>query len=448
MSSLRQKLALDRPELLAWAMYDWANSAMLTVVITAVFPIFYARVAAAELDPRIATSRFTLTSTVCMLIAACISPLLGALADVSAKKKLFLAVFMLLGAGTCAALFFIERGDWLLASILFGLVNIGATASFVFYDSLLPHIARPDEIDRVSTSGYALGYIGGGLALAGCLAMILAPTRFGFAAPLGDGSAGDTLPTRLSFVIVAVWWIVFSIPLFRSVREPARVFESDESPQGMRVVSTALTRLRETARELVRYRQAFLLLCAFLAYNDGIGTIIRMAAIYGKEMQIPESTLIGAILAVQFIGVPCSFAFGALSARLGAKRLILISIVVYMLISVLAWQMRTPAHFWALAILVGLVQGGSQALSRSLFASMIPRHKSGEFFGLFSVLEKFAGILWPGVFWLAATWSGSSRHAILSVVVFFIMGGWLLLRVDVAEGQRAAREADAGVRTA
>ncbi len=448
MKGLRQKLALDRPELLAWAMYDWANSAMLTVVITAVFPIFYARVAAADLDPRVATSRFTLTSTICMLIAACISPVLGALADVSAKKKLFLAVFMLLGAGTCAAMFFIERGDWLLASFLFGLVNVGATASFVFYDSLLPHIAKSDEIDRVSTSGYALGYIGGGLALAGCLAMIQMPERFGFAAPIGDGGASDTLPTRLSFVIVAVWWIVFAIPLFRRVREPARLFEADESPQGSRVVSTALTRLRETARELVRYRQAFLLLCAFLAYNDGIGTIIRMAVIYGKEMQIPESTLIGAILAVQFIGVPCSFAFGALSARFSAKRLILFSIAVYMLISILAWQMRTPAHFWALAILVGLVQGGSQALSRSLFASMIPRHKSGEFFGLFSVLEKFAGILGPGVFWLAATWTGSSRHAILSVVVFFLAGGWLLSKVDVEEGQRVAREADADVRTA
>jgi UMF1 family MFS transporter len=447
-SALRRRLALDRPELLAWAMYDWANSAMLTVVITAVFPIFYARVAAAELDPAVATGRFTLTSTVCMLIAACVSPLLGALADVSAKKKLFLAVFMLLGAGACAAMFTIERGDWLLASLLFGLVNVGATASFVFYDSLLPHIANPREIDRVSTSGYALGYVGGGLALALCLALIQLRGSFGFAPLVGDGGASDTLPTRIAFVIVAAWWLLFSIPLFRRVREPARAFEVDEAPGAASAVRTALTRLGETARELVRYRQAFLLLCAFLAYNDGIGTIIRMAAIYGEEMRIPEGTLVGAILAVQFIGVPCSFAFGALSERFGAKRMIQCSILVYLVISLLAWRMSTSWHFWALAILVGLVQGGSQALSRSLFASMIPRHKSGEFFGLFSVLEKFAGILGPGVFYVVARWTGSSRHAILSVVVFFLAGAYLLGKVDVEAGQRAAREAESGVRTA
>ena len=446
MSSLRQRLALDRPELVAWALYDWANSAMLTVIVTTIFPIFYARVAAAGLSPEVATSRFTLTTTIAMLVAAVLSPVLGAVADVSAKKKLFLAVFMLIGAGACAAMFFLARGEWLFASLLFAIANIGATASFVFYDSLLPHIAGRHEIDRVSTSGYALGYIGGGIALAGILAMIEAPERFGLPAHSGDGSAGDTLPARLSFVIVAVWWIVFAIPLLKRVPEPARTIESDEQPTGVSVVRTAFTRLRETARELARYRQALLLLCAFLAYNDGIGTIMRMAAIYGKEMQIPESTLIGAILAVQFIGVPCSFGFGALSSRFGAKRLILFSIAVYAVISILAWQMRTPWHFWTLAILVGLVQGGAQALSRSLFASMIPRHKSGEFFGLFSVLEKFAGILGPGLFWVAATATGSSRHAILSVVVFFIVGAYLLTKVDVEAGQRAAQEADLGLK--
>ncbi|HUR29429.1 MAG TPA: MFS transporter [Planctomycetota bacterium] len=446
MKGLRRRLALDRPELLAWAMYDWANSAMLTVVVTAVFPIFYASVAADGLAPEVATSRFTLTTAICMSIAAVISPVLGALADVSAKKKRFLAVFMLIGAAACAAMFFLSRGEWLFALFLFGLANIGATASFVFYDSLLPHIARPGEIDRISTSGYALGYVGGGIALAGILWLIQSPEQFGLPPAGSEGGASATLPARLSFVIVALWWIVFSIPLFRRVPEPARTIEPDESAVATPLVRTAVTRLSETARELTRYRQALLLLCAFLAYNDGIGTIIRMAAIYGEEMQIPRSTMIGAILAVQFIGVPCSFAFGALSGRYGAKRLILFSIVVYMLISVLAWRMSTSWHFWALAILVGVVQGGSQALSRSLFASMIPRHKSGEFFGLFSVLEKFAGILGPGLFWLAQLATGSSRHAILSVVVFFVVGGWLLVKVDVEAGQKAAAEADSGLR--
>jgi len=446
-SRLRQRLALDRPELLAWALYDWANSAMLTVVLTTVFPIFYARVAAAGLEPRVATGRFTLTTLVAMSIAALIAPFLGALADVSAKKKRFLAGFMLLGAGSCAAMFLIERGDWLLASLLFALANIGATASFVFYDSLLPHVARPEEIDRVSTSGYALGYLGGGLLLALALAMIEAPQRFGFPPGGGDGGQADTLPTRAAFLLVALWWLVFAIPLFVRVREPRRGFEADESPQAGSAWRVARTRLRETFTELGRYRQAMLMLCAFLAYNDGIGTIMRMATIYGHELGIPESTLIGALLAVQFVGVPCSFGFGALSGRFGAKRLILFSIAVYAIVSLLAWRMSESWHFWVLAILVGLVQGGSQALSRSLFASMIPRHKSGEFFGLFSVLEKFAGLLGPGVFFLASWFTGSSRLAILSVVGFFVVGAWLLLKVDVEAGQRAAREADAQVRT-
>lgn len=446
MRGLRRRLALDRPELLAWALYDWANSAMLTVVVTTVFPIFYARVAAAGLDPQVATSRFTLTTLVAMSIAAVLSPFLGALADVGAAKKRFLAAALLLGASACAAMFFLQRGDWLQASLLFGLANIGATASFVFYDSLLPHVARPEEIDRVSSAGYALGYIGGGLMLAIVLAMIQFPARFGFAAPLGDGSSGDTLPTRLAFVLVALWWVGFAIPLFLHVREPARSFEADETPQDASSVRTALTRLRETFTELGRYRQAFLLLCAFLAYNDGIGTIMRMAIVYGNEIGIPQGTLVGAILAMQFIGVPCAFAFGALAARFGAKHLILVAICVYALISLLAWRMCTPTHFWILAAMVGLVQGGSQALSRSLFASMIPRHKSGEFFGLFSVLEKFAGLLGPGVFWLAARGTGSTRDAMLSVVLFFVVGAWLLLKVDVEAGQRLARESDAQVR--
>jgi UMF1 family MFS transporter len=444
---LRRRLALDRPELLAWAMYDWANSAMLAVVMTTVFPIFFARVAAVGMEPGVATSRFTLTTLAAMSIAALISPVLGALADVSASKKRFLAIAMVIGACSCAGLFFVERGDWLLAAVLFGLANIGATASFVFYDSLLPHIARAEEIDRVSTSGYALGYIGGGVMLALALALIQAPTRFGFAAPLGDGGPADTLPTRVVFVLVALWWLVFSIPLFLKVKEPPRAFESDESKTAGSNLRVALTRLRETFTELGRYRQALLLLCAFLAYNDGIGTIMRMATIYGDEMGIPQSTMVGAILAVQFIGVPCSFGFGALAGRLGARTLILFAIVVYGVISFLAWKMSAPWHFWTLASLVGMVQGGSQALSRSLFASMIPRHKSGEFFGLFAVLEKFAGLLGPAVFWIAATSTGSSRHAILSVVVFFIVGAWLLIKVDVQAGQRAAREADELMRT-
>lgn len=427
-------------------MYDWANSAMLAVVVTAVFPIFYSRVASDGLSPETATRNFTLTTTLCMLVAALLSPILGALADIGARKKRFLAVFLCLGASATAAMFFIERGDWLLASLLFGLANVGATASFVFYDSLLPHVARADELDVVSTSGYALGYVGGGLFLAGVVFVLGSPQTFGLPAADQDVNA---LTVRVCFVAVALWWVLFSLPLFRKVGEPPRRLEADESEgatRGWSGVRLACTRLAETGRELSRYSQAMLMLGAFLAYNDGIGTIIRMSGVYGKELGMPDETLLGAFLLVQFLGVPCSFGFGALAQRFGAKRLVLISIAVYAVTSLLAWQMREPWHFWVLAILVGLVQGGSQALSRSLFASLIPRHKSGEFFGLFAVLEKFAGVLGPALFWVTATLTGSSRHGILSVVVFFVVGAILLLRVDVEAGRRAAAAAESGLR--
>ena len=194
MSALRRRLALDRPELIAWALYDWANSAMLTVVVTAVFPIFFVRVSAAGLAPEVATSRFTLTTTACMLVAACLAPFLGAVADVSAKKKLFLGCFLSLGAGSCGAMFFLSHGEWVQALVLFALANVGATASFVFYDSLLPHVAREGEVDRLSTSGYALGYVGGGIALAVVMLLVSSPERFGL--PTAAGSTGDaaTLP--------------------------------------------------------------------------------------------------------------------------------------------------------------------------------------------------------------------------------------------------------------
>jgi UMF1 family MFS transporter len=248
------------------------------------------------------------------------------------------------------------------------------------------------------------------------------------------------LPVRLAFLSVAVWWVLFSLPLFRGVPEPPATIEPDEQP-GANSVVTAFSRLIETFRELRSYRQAFLMLLGFLIYNDGIQTIIKMATAYGTELGIGQNALIAAILLVQFIGIPCSFLFGMLAQRIGAKRAIFLGLLAYTAISVLGYFMKTAAHFFALAGLVGVVQGGTQALSRSLFASMIPQHKSGEFFGFFSVFEKFAGIFGPLIFAGTIAATGSSRNAILSIIAFFAVGALLLWRVDVAEGQRIARTA-------
>ncbi len=439
---LLARLGLDRPELRAWAMYDWAASAMQTTVMVAVFPIYFVKVAGAGLAESGATQRLATVNTIALLAIALVSPVLGAVSDYGGTKKRFLAAFMAVGAAAVAGLFFVHTGDLALGSWLFILALIGGAGSFVFYEALLPHIARSGEIDRVSTAGYALGYVGGGILLAINLAWIQKPAWFGLPSGPGLDESAATPPARLAFLSVAVWWLVFSIPLFRGVPEPPPRLETDERA-GRSPVRMAFVRLGETFRELRGYRQAFLMLLAFLIYNDGIQTIIKMATAYGTELGIGQSALIGAILLVQFVGIPCSFLFGMLAGRIGAKQALFLGLLAYTVISVLGYYMRTAAHFYVLAGLVGMVQGGTQALSRSLFASMIPHHKSGEFFGFFSVFEKFAGIFGPLIFAGTIAATGSSRNAILSVIGFFAVGAAILAFVDLDEGRREARAADA-----
>jgi len=430
--TILERLGLHRRELRAWAMYDWANSAFWTTVIVAVFPPFFSDYAAAGLSPAQATARFAWSTTFAVTLVAILGPILGAVADYRAMKKKLLAVFMAVGATATLLMATIDRGNWTYAALLFVIANIGVAASQVFYDSLLPHIAAPDELDRVSTSGFALGFLGGGVLLLVNLAWILSPATFGLP---------DTVAAiKLSFASVAFWWLIFSIPLMRHVREPPRALEEDETG-AENSIRAALVRVWETFHELRGYRQAFLMLVAFLLYNDGIQTIIRMASIYGAEIGIDRNAQIAAFVVVQFTGIPCSFGFGWLAGRTGVKPALYLSLGVYICISILGYFMTTTWHFFALAFLVGTVQGGSQALSRSLFARMIPKHKSSEYFGFFSVFEKFAGIFGPALFAASVTLFGSSRAAILSVIVFFIVGAAVLTRVNVAEGEAQAVQA-------
>jgi UMF1 family MFS transporter len=432
--SLLSRLGLNRPELRAWAMYDWANSAFQSTIITAVFPPFFSAVAAAGLPAAAATARFAWATTIAVAITAVLGPVLGAIADYRAIRKRMLGSCVAVGVVATAIMATIGRGEWQYGAFLFVVANIAIASSFVFYDSLLPHIAAPDELDRVSTAGYAIGYLGGGILLVINLLWILMPARFG----IPDTVTG----IKLSFISVGIWWLVFSIPLFRRVPEPPRVLEPDEGVSG-NPVRAAFLRVWETFHELRGYRQAFLMLIAFLLYNDGIQTIIRMAAIYGAEIGIDQTAQIEAFVVVQFVGIPFSFLFGALASRIGAKTAIFLALGVYTGISVLGYFMTAAWQFFALAFLVGTVQGGSQALSRSLFARMIPKRKSSEYFGFFSVFEKFAGIAGPGMFAASVSIFGSSRAAVLSVIFFFMCGGLVLTRVNVAEGEAHAREATA-----
>jgi UMF1 family MFS transporter len=436
-SGLARRLGLHRPELRAWVLYDWANSAVVTTIVAAVFPIYFYRVAGAGLPEGAATQRFAIATVLAMVGLALLAPILGAVADYAAAKKKLLAVFVGVGAPAVAAMFFIHTGDWLLALVLLVIAEISVAGTLVFYDSLLPHIAAPDEFDRVSTSGYALGYLGGGTLLAVNLAWIRYPQWFGL--PHGEGltESQATLPARLAFLSVAVWWMAFTIPLFLRVPEPAGACGG--AAGGIRQsLRHAFAQLRTTIGALRVYRQAGLMLIAYLTYNEGIGTIIKLAAIYGAEIGLDEGAMIGSILIVQFVGIPCTVLFGRLAGKIGAKRSIFLGLAVYLGISMLAYAMRTGMHFLLLALLVGMVQGGTQGLSRSLFASLIPKERSAEFFALFALSEKLAGMLGPGLFAVTNALTGSSRYAIASVIAFFVAGGAVLTRVDVPRGRNAA----------
>ncbi len=431
---LLEKLGLHRKDLRAWAMYDWANSAFVTTVSTALLPIYYLRSAGVDLPDGRAVSYWAYTQSLALLLVALIAPVLGAMADFMGAKKRFLGTFMALGIVATAALYLVQRGDWLLASGLFIAASLGLTASIAFADSLLPHIATQDEVDRVSTAGYALGYLGGGVLLVVNLLMVTRPGLFGL--------ADAAMATRVSFLTVAVWWLLFSLPLFRRVAEPPRRLESDETLR-LNPVRAGFQRLGETMGELRRYRQAFKFLLAYWLFIDGIHSVQKLAAVYGLEIGIPDGALLGALVLAQFVGIPFTFAFGILARRIGPKKGIYVGLVGYTIITTCAYFVSQSWQFWALAFAVAMVQGGTQGLSRSLYASMIPRSKSSEFFSFFSIFEKFAGIVGPALFGYVAAVTGGGRLGIVALVVFFLLGMALLTRVDVDEGRREAAAEDA-----
>lgn len=410
-----------------WIMYDWANSAYITTITAAVLPVYYASVVAVDLEPHIRTAYWGYTTTIALLLVAMLGPILGAMADFRGAKKRFLTIFALIGILGAALLFFITEGDWLLASLFAIIGTVGFGGANVFYDALLVYVADEDERDMISSKGYAYGYLGGGILLAINVAMIMF-------APDAETTA---LMSRLSFLTVAAWWLIFTIPLWIWVKEPARRIlkgEEDFNP-----VQASFRRLAHTFGEIREYRELFKFIVAFWLYNNGIGTIIVMATIYGTELEFSQLTTIGTLLMVQFVGIPFSLLFGKLGEKFGTKRSILLSLVIYSAIAIGGFFMYQEIHFWILGFGVAMVQGGSQALSRSLFSRMLPISKSAEFFSFFSVSEKVAGTAGPLLFSVVSTIMGGSRLSIVSLIIFFILGGYLLSRVDENEGMRVAK---------
>ena len=438
-TSLLDRLGLHRRELRAWAYYDVANSAWMTTVLQLFSPAFFVPYAAARLAPDVARSRFAFGTSLMVTLIGLLGPWLGALADYKGRKKAFMGGFLALGAALTAALYLVREGQWLVALLVFGVANVAITSTLAFYNSLLPSIAAPDEVDRVSTAGFALGYLGGGLLFALNGWMIGSPRTFG----LADAYQAF----RVSCVMVAGWWVFFSIPLFRHVPEPPpRLDPGERAGEGAGRI--ALRRLVETFRELRGHRDAAWLLLAFLVYNDAVNTIIRMGTTFGDEIGLPVGQVFLAVLMIQFVGIPFAFAFGLLADRIGAKRSVYLALGVYVLITVLAYRLHTIGQFFAFAFAVAMVMGGIQALSRSLFAVLIPRHKAGEMFGFFGIFDRFGGAIGSFVFGAMLALTGSSRPAILSLVVLFVLGALALSRVDVERGRRLAREAEAAAHEA
>jgi UMF1 family MFS transporter len=410
-----------------WVMYDWANSAFVTTITAAVLPVYYSSVAANNLPVHLRTAYWGYTTTIALLLVAIMGPVLGAMADFSGAKKKFLTFFALLGILGSGLLFLVTSGDWLIASIFYIIGSVGFSAANVFYDSLLPHVAEEDERDQVSSRGFAIGYLGGGILLAINLVMIMT-------APDAETSA---LMSRISFLMVAGWWLIFTTPLWVWVREPIRRILKGE--ENFNPVQASFSRLAHTFGEIRKYKELFKFIVAFWLYNNGIGTIIVMATIYGTELNFSQTTTIGTLLMVQFVGIPFSLLFGWLGKKIGTKKSILLSLAIYTLIAIGGYFMVREIHFWILGFGVAMVQGGSQALSRSLFSRMVPKSQSAEFYSFFSVSEKVAGTVGPLLFGVVSTLMGGSRLSIVSLIIFFIIGGFLLMKVDENEGMRVAK---------
>jgi UMF1 family MFS transporter len=347
-------------------------------------------------------------------LIAVLAPLLGAIADRGGARVKLLSFFTLLGVVMTAGLYWVERGDWPLAVLLYALAGVGFWGGTTFYDSLLPDVAEERELDVVSSYGYALGYLGGGLLFLINVMMTLKPQLFGLV------DAGQAV--RVSFLSVAAWWALFTVPLLLFVREakpamPLRPFAA---------MRAGWSELWQTIGHLRAYRALTLFLVSYWLYIDGVNTIIKMAVDYGLSLGFESKSLIVALLITQFVAFPAALAFGWMGKRYGPRAGILLCIAVYLGVTVWGYFLETVAQFYALAVIIGLVQGGIQSLSRSYFARLVPPQKSGEFFGFFNMMGKFAAVLGPMLMGWVALVSGSSRLAILSIALLFALGAVLL----------------------
>ncbi len=400
----------------SWALYDWANSAFATVVLAGFFPILFQDYWSSAAAPATANLRLGWANGLASLLIVLLAPLAGAMADRGGWRKRALLFFAWSAAALTALLALVPGGDWLVAATLFVLATVGFMAANLFYDALLVGIAPRRQWHSLSGLGFGLGYLGGGLLYLGCVIAVLQPARFGLAGPLEAALAG--------LMATAVWWAVFALPLARYVPEPP-------SAGGGASLGGGLRQIGSTLRHLRAYRPVVVFLLAYWLYIDGVGTTIRMAVAYGRALGFEQNDLIVALLITQFVGFPAAIAMGALGERIGARPGILLGLGVYILIAVWGAFIQAPWEFYCIAALVGLAQGGVQALSRSLYARLIPPERAAEFFGFYNLLGKFAALIGPPAFGFLGVWLGDVRYSMLALIVLFTAGGLILWRVDL-----------------
>ena len=410
----------------SWAFYDWANSAYSTTVMAGFFPLFFKEYWADPHNPSQSTFYLGMANSIASMVVAALAPLLGSVADQGSAKKKFLTFFAFLGVIMTGGLWMVAQGNWQMAVLFYVIATIGFASGNVFYDALLPGLASEERVDAVSSLGFGLGYLGGGLLFLVNVFMYLKPEIFG----IPDGATA----IKLSFLSVAVWWAVFTIPLILFVPEPKN-YETIDFNNAIRM---GWVQLVQTFKEIRNMKVVGTFLLAYWFYIDGVDTIIRMAVDYGMSLNFPGESLIIALLIVQFVAFPAALIYGWLASKIGAKTGIMVGIIAYSFITLLGYFMTEAWHFYVLAILIGLFMGGIQALSRSLYTRIIPPDKSAEFFGFYNMLGKFAAIIGPALMGTIALVTGSARLGILSILLLFILGAFFLNKVDVKEGKRLA----------
>lgn len=419
--------ALGNRKVISWALYDWANSAFATTVMSGFFPLFLKQYWGASHASGETTFYLGAANSFASLVVVVLAPVLGSIADRGGAKKKFLTIFAATAIVMTGSLSLVGEGNWVVAVALYIFAVIGFSGGNVFYDSLIVSVADERKLDRVSALGFSLGYLGGGLLFALNVMMVLWPESFGL--------ADSAQAIRLSFLMVAAWWAIFSIPLLLFVREPV----VKDKVSGWSSITAGFAQLVTTFRELRQLRTVMLMLLAYWLYIDGVHTIQRMAVDYGMALGFDYQDLILAMLVSLFVGFPATMVFGRLGERLGARTGIYIGIGVYIGISAWAATINNVWEFYALAISIGLVQGGVQSLSRSLFARIIPVDRAGEFFGFYNMLGKFAAVLGPVMMGVTSLATGDPRIAILLPIVLFLIGGAILSLVNEREGRRLAQ---------